>query len=100
MFERVSLPKPPSVRFGVIEAGVLLRACDELLAVGRVGLSFHQEVKVIRHEAVRSYRERIFGGSARDLREHKIDDRPRCEYRRAVVRAECQRISVKSEIAK
>jgi len=80
VFERISLPEFGSKGLRIIEAGILLRPRDELLAVRRIGLSFDQQVKVIGHEAVRNYRERVLVGSARNLLKNKIDGRLRDEY--------------------
>src|SRR4051812_22500072 len=77
----VAIPFPQllTLRLLVVVARILLGSFDERFASGVVGLSRHDQVEMIRHEAVRNLCKMIFVRGAQNLRTREIDGLPVCE---------------------
>ena len=58
--ERITLPQSFLELAGMLVGRILLRAGNEPLAVGFVGLAFYEEVKVVGHEVVRNNCKPVF----------------------------------------
>src|SRR5438552_490718 len=72
----------------------LFRDLNEPLEVSLAAASLDNEMKVIRHEAVRKDCEVFFSRSLQDSRSRGLDKLRSCKVPRAVRRAECQEISI------
>jgi hypothetical protein len=92
------LPQHVAVGFLVIEAGELFCPLDESATIRAVLLPLHEEMNMIRHEAVRNKREVFVDRRAQDLSQHQVDTFAAHEHVTSLIRAEGQEIPIAPEI--
>jgi hypothetical protein len=81
-----------------VKARVLFRARDEPLAVGCIGTAYDKQMHMIWHEAVRHNFKLILIRGSQNLRKNLIDGYGTDKQLPTRMCAECQGISVKSDV--
>jgi hypothetical protein len=83
-----------------LECGKSFSVRDELLQIGVVACTLHEEMDVVRHVAVHDVPETLVGGSAQKLRTYERDDRRVDEVPSSRKRTKRQGIPVNAKVVK
>ena len=93
-----SLPERLSGPLAVRETGPLFECCHEPPEVGGRLSPFDQNMKVIRHEAVRNDCKPFVGSSAQHLREHGVHRSTRDEDSRPLIGSGGDEVALKAQV--